>query len=114
MNREQKVYENLDPKIKSVLNLTNGWLVGNAVFDILTDRKPDDYDIVVNSPEFHTIIKSLTVTYKFTINNYGGFKFYIDDFVLDVWTEDLSHFLLAALNFNYAYNFKSRLLIGKI
>ena len=109
------VYGNLDDRIKSILNHTRGWLVGNSISDILTGKEPNDFDIIVpDTSRYNAIVRSLTTDYSFTINNYGGIKIDTGDFTLDIWTEELDHFLLTANRFTYAFNFYRRILLKSL
>lgn len=107
-----KVYNGLNDKIKSILLSSNGWLVGSSIEQIGNDEEVSDYDIIVPSRDlFRILIVSLQSTYNHIINNYGGFKFLIDGVEVDIWCEELSHFLGTANKLTYAYNHKRVILL---
>ena len=78
----------------------------------MEDKKPKDFDIIIpDRSRYNAIVRSLTTDYKYKINNYGGIKVDTGTFTLDIWSEELDHFLLTANRFTYAYNFYRRILL---
>lgn len=99
----------LHPTVTSILLRTNGWLVGNAINDIIHDKKVSDYDIIVPNRElFQHLIKDIS-TKEFSINNYGGVKIDVDGLLIDIWCEELSDFLGNANKISYLYNHKKNI-----
>ena len=109
---KDKVYKNIEGKIKSVLLITDGWLVGKAAKNIIDDEEVNDYDIIVPSREnFQNITHILSKLYTLKINSYGGFKIISDTFTLDIWCEELSHFIRNANEVSFVYNYKGNVLL---
>lgn len=101
-----KVYKELDRQIKSILLSTNGWLVGSSIEQICNGEEVRDYDIIVPSRDlFRKIVVNLVANHQCIFNSYGGVKCEIDAGVeLDIWCEELSHFIHTANKMTYAYN----------
>lgn len=111
MVTKNKLYGELDNKIKSILLSTNGWLVGGSIEQVCNDEVVSDYDIIVpNRDLYRKMIVSLCSLFHHTINNYGGFKFVVDGIDVDIWCEELSHFIDTANKITYVYNHKSCIL----
>lgn len=111
------IYNGLNHQLKSVLLTSEGWLVGGAPLAISEGRVPKDYDIIVPSRElFQIVLKQITATgTKVEVNSFGGFKIQLEDgFSLDIWSEELSHFLMTANPVTYCYNMKRQILIQKL
>ena len=116
MGNIKALYRCLPVHIKTLLIISNGWLVGGAIPNLLTSgiSKLNDFDIIVpDGGDFqngllylHPHIKNLTV------NTYGGLKITLDDDTLiDIWVEELSHFISVAKNCEYVFNLKSQTLL---
>ena len=114
---KSKIYKNLPILIKSILLTSEGWLVGGAPWDLMNDRVPKDYDVIVPSAElFQIVVKQLSSydNLSTTINTFGGLKFTDKDVqgeTLDIWCEELDHFIKTANKFGYAFNLKRNVLI---
>lgn len=107
------VYNKLDMRIKAILLSTNGWLVGGAISAIEKKEEPSDYDIIVpNRDLYRKMVVQLTSFYPFKINTYGGLKVQIDDITLDIWCEELSHFIDTANDLSHLYNHKKCILLS--
>lgn len=90
MNKSE-IYNNLPRDIKTVLIMSEGWLVGGAVLE----KDPRDYDIIVESPElFQRTTQFLTgARYIVSINSFGGLKFYNRIYEIDIWVCSLSNYI---------------------
>jgi|AntRauMFilla1563_2_1112583.scaffolds.fasta_scaffold01554_5 hypothetical protein len=112
------VYSKLNNRIKSILLSSEGWLVGGSVNQIVNDGLISDYDIIVpDRGLYHNTIVSLMhlTDSNYTINNYGGFKFKLGQYlILDIWCEELSHFLANANEITYLYNHKKCILLKNV
>lgn len=113
---KSKVYTDLDKQIKGILLITEGWLVGNAVNHIINNEEVNDYDIIVPSRElFQKYVLLASSSYPLTINNYGGVKILIDnDIKIDIWCEELSHFIGSSNRLTYLYNHKRNILLENL
>ena len=116
-----KIKQELDKLIfiKPALLISEGWLIGNSVKNILEDKNPTDFDIIVPSREnFQKVVSYLNSIKNPIINSNGGLKYILEyktvTLVIDIWCEELSHFLLNSNNINYIYNLKRNLLINKL
>ena len=117
---KSKLYKNLDVRVKNILLISEGWLVGNSINNILNDEEVKDYDIIAPNRElYHKILFLSGSNYQFSINSYGGVKLQIDNYgndtlSIDIWCEDLSHFIENAKEINYLYNYKRNVLLKNI
>lgn len=103
------IYQDLPIKIKSILLLSEGWLVGSAPEKVSNKETPNDYDIIVpNRDKFLTSIQVLSKDYptSYTFNTYGGVKFQVDDLSVDIWCETLESAIRTHRHIPYAYNMK--------
>lgn len=108
----KKVYINLPEEIKNILLLSEGWLVGGSLRDILINEiHPKDYDILVPSRELFQLTCSTLRNYPVKFNTFGGLKVQLPCGELDIWVEELDHFIITANVFEYAYNLKRSKLI---
>ena len=113
MGLKIKIYQNIDVRVKKILLLTEGWLVGNAINSIIKDDTVNDYDIIVSDRElFHKIVFfNMGDTKKIEINSYGGIKLNFGDVKVDLWCEELSHFLINSNKVTFLFNYKKNMLL---
>lgn len=113
MNR---LYREVPPLIQMVLLTSEGWLVGSSITSLLNKENVNDYDVIVPSRElFQIICKNLqTAAISMEINSFGGFKFKFENGLdLDIWPEELDHFLKSSLKVEYVFNMKRNILLKK-
>ena len=110
---EKKFYRDLPEVVQSILITSEGWLVGNSVENLIKGEKVNDFDIIVPSRElFQVVVKQLHCKNNFFgLNSYGGIKVILQDIYIDIWCEELSHFLMSANSVNYVYNHKKQRLL---
>lgn len=109
---KNKVYNSLPTVIKDLLISTDGWLVGSAVGNIKEDKDNTDYDVIVPNGESLMIAMRLFRANYIQLNSWGGFKITVGNIKIDLWVEELSHFIHTASRFTYAYSVKGSKLIG--
>jgi hypothetical protein len=110
MNKKT-IYQNLPSPVKTLLIQSQGWLVGSAPYKLMSGEQPKDYDIVVPNRElFQTTLMTLPDV-DLKLNTFGGMKI-VSDITIDIWCEELDHFLSYASPFAYAYNLKRQILIS--
>lgn len=105
-----RFYRELPKQIIDILAISQGWLVGSSISNILEGKTPKDYDIIIKDVN-HIATYSYIRQFPIEFNSFGGFRVKIDDLSIDVWIEELDHFLLVANGFTYAYNFRKNLMI---
>ena len=113
----KEFYRLLPPAIQSILLTSEGWLVGGAVDTILKGEVPEDFDIIVpDINKYNLTIKQIhSYDPVIEINSYGGLKITADDgATLDIWPEELGHFLISANQVGHIYNHKRQILIKKV
>jgi hypothetical protein len=109
-----KFYHKLPDLIKSVLLVSEGWLVGSAIGNLIEDKIPKDYDIIVPDRErFQTVCKQLSSLGTINFNSYGGIKYEDDKLIIDIWCEELDHFLKNAGLVTYVFNYKKCIVLKK-
>ncbi len=114
---ENKIYKKLkEPEfeiIGSILLISEGWIVGGSIQNIINDTAINDFDIIVPDRElFGKVIKLLSSIHQgYGINSYGGMKFQVKELRIDIWCEELGDFIMCANEFNYAYNYQRNILI---
>lgn len=115
MNKQQRIYRKLPPRIQAALLISEGWLIGSSIEQLLEDKVVKDYDIIVPSRElFQIVCKSLFVeATEAKINSMGGMKMTFPDLELDIWCEELDHFVKIANSLQYLYNMKRNVLLNK-
>lgn len=107
----KSLYNNLDSTLKSILLISEGWLVGGSIKELMEGIKPKDYDIVVPDPLlWMKLISYGSGLSEIKPNSYGGIKFWVDGIEYDTWSESLDHFLVNSKNTEYIYNFRRNLL----
>lgn len=110
-----RLYRKLPEAIKSVLLTSEGWLVGGSIESLINDKAANDYDIIVPDRElFQTVTKQLTslTGTGVSINSFGGLKITLENGLkIDIWCEELDHFLKNAKKFTYLFNFKKNILL---
>lgn len=116
--KKVQLYNQLPQVIKSLLIASEGWLVGSSIVTtILGKESPKDYDIIVSSRELFQIGCKILALLEFSVsvNTFGGIKFKKDNISIDIWCEELSHYLR---NRNTSkgpvYNLKSQILIEEV
>lgn len=114
MNR---IYRKLPELIQSTLLISEGWLVGSSIAQLLENKEVKDYDILVPSREKYQIVcKMLSdISNINMVNSFGGMKFEIgplDDIInIDIWPEELDHFLKNGNKLQYFYNMKKNIML---
>ena len=125
MNEEQltrkKVYAHLPTIVKTILLMSEGYLVGGALRDIHSGEvEPKDYDIIVPFDRWEFLVNSLKHTNKtFTLNTFGGFKYVLPLTVrgldthicVDVWPAEIGTFLQSHGRSEFLYSLKHNLLL---
>lgn len=111
METTKKICTHLPETIKNILLISEGWLVGSAVKHIIYGEVPKDYDILIPSRELYQIVCTTLRDYEYKINTFGGLKFKINGLEVDIWVEELGHFITTASAFDYAYNLRRSKLI---
>lgn len=112
-------YRSLPSFVKSLLVTSEGWIVGKSITQIFNNETVNDFDIIVPDREcFQKVVLQLAGYDDCTIqvNSYGGIKATFayddsDDSIIDIWCEELSHFLMNANNIDYIFNYKKQLLL---
>jgi hypothetical protein len=98
--------------IKTILITSNGWLVGSSVKNIMENKTPKDYDIIVNAKAFSSCLAFFR-HHGVSINHYGGIDFNIKDLKIQIWISSLEKYLIMAKKWTYAYNAKNKILIQR-
>lgn len=111
METIKKIYTHLQEPIKNILLISEGWLVGSAIKHIIYGEVPKDYDILIPNRELFQLVCTTLRDYEYKINTFGGLKFKINGLEIDIWVEELSHFIMTTSAFDYAYNLKRSKLI---
>ena len=109
------IYQNLPYFIKSILLVSEGWLVGGALRDLLEGKEPNDWDIIVPSRELFQIVNTTLAScedLESKINTFGGIKYFNNENdSIDIWCEELDHFLKTANKKDYIFNLKRNILL---
>lgn len=109
----KQVYGLLPAQIKTVLLLSEGWLVGSSVEKLLNGQDVKDYDVLVPSRELFQLTTAHLDNLNFidfSLNTFGGLKVDLGTLSLDIWPEELGHFLQNCSAFNYVYSLKKQIL----
>lgn len=106
--KKKAIYDNLPDIIKAILLQSYGWLVGGAPDALISGIKVNDYDIVVENRQlYQEVIKTLSVSgFQLEINSFGGCKFTSDQVEIDIWCEELGHFIQTSTQEGHIYNFR--------
>lgn len=110
--KSKKIYANLPQDVKDILFLSEGYLVGSSVRNILEDVKEiKDYDILVTDP---LLFRKVCATYKNEmegINTFGGIKLQLSEgSQVDIWCDALEAFLTYSSTYYYVYSLKNNTL----
>jgi len=105
----KKIYRKFPKIVNDLLHHSNGWLVGSAINEILEERVPRDWDIIVTDIEMWGNVNScLTMIndLQIKVNTYGGMKIRQlgTDVEIDLWLETLEHYLHSTAKYKYIYN----------
>ncbi len=109
----KEICHELPKPIFNVLLATEGWLVGSAVSSMINDENPRDYDIIVPANKWRLVNAVLNGT-PFKLNSFGGLKYTTNTWELDIWPEELDHFLKTCLKFEYALNISNYILLKSL
>ncbi len=104
------VYGLLPMHIKTILINSDGWLVGSAIKSLLDETPVKDFDIIVESCNWHKTIINIRNN-PMSINTFGGLKFIIEDTTIDIWPDTLDNFIKKSISLSYAYNINNQLLL---
>lgn len=112
--KKKIIYERLPQFIKAILVQSYGWLVGSTPEAFLNGAAIiKDYDILVEDKNlYQDVVKMLSASgFQHEFNSFGGNKFTNDKFEIDIWCEDLGHFLQNSTQAGYIYHLRrSRIL----
>lgn len=87
------IYNALPTIIKKILILSNGWLVGSTINNIIENKSNKDYDILITDVDkFHEILLFLDQNNDIELNTFGGIKYKIGELYIDIWTSTLDKF----------------------
>lgn len=121
---KRKVYAHLPSVVKTILIMSEGWLVGGALRDIDTGLKqPKDYDIIVPFDKWQSVVNSLKHTEHVPVlNSFGGFKYTFPggaysttEITVDLWPQDLHSYIQSNGRAEYMFNLKlSALLLHEV
>lgn len=111
-NMSNKTFYKLLPlEIKTILILSEGWLVGSSIKSLLESRPANDYDIVIPNREcFQNALLYLKGLGNVEITTFGGMKLKTDKMIIDIWCEELGHFLQSSLDQTYIFNLTKQML----
>lgn len=105
-------YKLLPPKVKTLLVISEGWLVGSAIKALLAGEKVNDYDIVIPNREcFQNAILYLKSFGTLEITTLGAMRLKAETIIIDIWCEELGHFLQSALEQTYIFNLTKQILL---
>lgn len=119
MKETEKIYNSLPDYVKTILINGNGILIGGSIRNILEDQPVKDYDIIIpNREDFLNVIRTLQLdnAEDMYFNTFGGVKLIRQhsSYDIDVWCEELSHFLSTSSKTDYIYILKRELLFKLI
>lgn len=107
MNR---LYRKLPEEVLKVMIISQGWLVGGSIEALLNDKEVNDFDIIVPDGKLFQVTCKAFSGRPFKFNSFGGVKFDLGVEV-DIWPEELDHFIKTANKFTYAYCVTRNILI---
>lgn len=114
MELNKSFYRKLPKEVLSLLKISDGWLIGSSIEKIMNGETPKDYDIIVgNGQDFqkaHLFLSSL-VCHNIAINSHGGIKISFPDYDIDIWVEELDHYLSSRAKYNYVFKFAGFILL---
>lgn len=106
------IYTKLPSTVRTALILSEGWLVGGSIKQIVSGEEDiKDYDIVVPNPEkYQDTLLAFKNVAVCTLNSFGGMKLTVFEgaktVTLDIWCEGLGHFLING-NTEFIYSIKA-------
>mgnify|MGYP000325991193 CR=1 FL=1 len=85
---------NLSPFIRTLLYVHDGFVVGSGADYLIgnTETSPRDWDILIPLSKWSVAMKSIPK--GSASNTFGGIKINIDNVSVDVWSQDLSDYLV--------------------
>ena len=69
----------------------NGWIVGSAANPQKNILQVKDVDVIIPFSEWNKVTG--LIPNNAVKNSYGGWKYIEDGITVDVWTDDLNHFM---------------------
>ena len=110
MNKE--IYNLLPQEVKNILFLSNGWLVGSSLENILNNNIVKDYDIIIT--DFKLFSKCISIYSKYFKNftTFGGIKVEINDIIIDFWHSDLESFIRETTYIGIIYNMQNNIALN--
>ena len=114
MLSKKEFYRSLPEVVKGILLVSEGWLVGSSIENHLEEKENIDYDILIQDRQKYqlTIMSLNQLPVIMTVNSYGGLKFEVFKISIDIWPEELDHFLKSSAKINYIYNHKAQILLN--
>lgn len=104
-------YKLLPLEIRTILIISEGWLVGSSIKSLLEGEPVNDYDIVIpNRENFQNALLYLKGLGTVEITTFGGMKLKTDKMIIDIWCEELGHFLQNSLDQTYIFNLTKQML----
>ena len=112
-------YWNLPKEIRTILKISDGWLVGSSAKVLIEDPKdkediPRDYDIIVTDyNKYQDVILHLEKN-EHEINSCGGLKFKVVGRKVDIWPDNLENFIKKSTRLTYCYHFNTQTIMEKM
>jgi len=85
----------LPVSIKYMVQHHNAWIVGSAANPKENILKVKDIDVIIPFSEWHKVTGLIPKNAR--KNDYGGWKYVEEGQTVDVWPDDLNHFMNSAV-----------------
>lgn len=107
-------YKLLPAEVKTILIISEGWLVGSSIKSLLEGSTVNDYDIVIpNRENFQNGLLYLKGLGMIEITTFGAMRLKTCNITIDIWCEELGHFLQNSLEYTYIFNLTKQILLKK-
>lgn len=115
-------YWNLPKEVRTILAISDGWLVGSAASCGINDENtsPKDFDVICTDYNRYQQAVLHLEKCKVEINSCGGLKFHVvsvgnpNGYKIDLWPQDLDAFIKNTTKLDYAYHFNTQTVISRL
>jgi hypothetical protein len=77
--------------VKHMVQNYNAWIVGSAADPSSTIKQVKDIDVIISFSLWNKVVG--LIPENATKNNYGGWKYGDNGKIIDVWPDELNHFM---------------------
>lgn len=106
-------YHKLPQEVTNLLVISDGWLVGSSIDQTIKGERIKDYDIIVTDLSKYGSAVNYMRVYPHEFNTFGGLKFRLPNFYIDLWPQDFERFISMIAKDSKLFKLNGRMMLVK-